>query len=386
MPHEKTNSMRDRRILITRREALSTAAKVAIGVAVAGVVAGVGGYYVGTMLKPTPPTKPVRKKVRVAVFETGFGTHTISDDVLWGCEQAEKILGIKAEPFDVNMFKREEAVTALSSAAESGKYDLIVGCHDGYREWIEMLAPKYPDQLWLCHDAGAKTKNLPNVAYTMFKQNEGSFLVGILAAKITKTKIVGYLGHLDIPILHDFAEGYKAGVHYVDPSIKVIEEYTGDPLDATKMKMYALHQFERGVDVLFVAGYLAGLGAYEAAKEKDKIVIGVDIDQCGWYPDHMVASMLKNVGLGLVITLKNFIEGKMDFNGTIYIFGPELVGPCDMGRGNCRSRIAKKLVTDEIRAEIEEAREKIIRGEIKVPGAMPWDKYEKEAKRFPVTL
>jgi len=366
-----------------RRAALGKLAKIGIGVGAAAIAAGVGTYLALTIR----PAKPVEKKVSVAVFEWGFGTHTIADDILWGCEHAGSVLGIDVEPLEVNMFKREEAVTALRSAAESGKYDLIVGCHDGFREWIELLAPDYPDQLWLCHDAGAKTKDLPNVAYTMFKQNEGSFLVGILAAKLTKTKTVGYLGHLDIPILHDFAEGYKAGVHYVDPEIEIIEEYTGDPIDAAKMKMYALHQFERGVDIVFVAGFLAGLGAYEAGREQNKLLIGVDIDQCGWFPDHMVASMLKNVGLlGLTITLKNFQEGKMEFDGSIYIFGPEVVHPCDMGRGNCRSRIAKELVTSEIREMIDDAKKKIVNKEIKVPGAMPWSEYEPGAKKFPIKL
>lgn len=357
---------------LTRRQVLAIIGGVII------VAVGGGAYYF--MTRP-PPTPPVKRKLSVAVFEWGFGTHTIADDVLAGAEQARTILGINVEVFEVNMFNREEATTALRSAAESKKYDVIVGLHDGFREWIELLAPEYPDQIWLAHDAGARTKNLPNVIYTFFKQNEGSFLVGILAARLTKTRKVGYLGHLDIPIIHDFAEGYKAGVRYADPAIKVIEEYTGDPMDATKMKMYAFSQFERGVDIIFVAGFLAGIGAYEAAVEKNKLVIGVDLDQCGWFPDNMVASMLKNVGLGLVITLKYYQEGEIKPGG-VYIFGSELIGPCDMGRGNCRSRIAGKIVTDEIRSEIEEAKLKIARGEIKVPGAMGWEEIEKVGKRL----
>lgn len=321
--------------------------------------------------------------IKVALFETGFGTNTISDDVLAGITQAGKVLPIEYDALDVDMFNEEEAVNSLRIAADKGEYDIIIGCHDGYAEWIRKIATEYPDQQWLMYDTGnwLGSEEESNVMGAMFKQNEGSFLAGILAAELTESNKVGFVGHLDIPVIHDFAEGYKAGAQYINSDIEVVESYTGDPMDASLGKEYAYAEIEKGVDIIFAAAYLAGVGIYEACDESGILSIGVDLDQCWMYPESMVASMQKNLGTGLVLFLKKFVEGEIE-PGSLYIYSTDVISLCGMGAGGCASEVAKEVVTTEIRDNIQTISVKINSGEIIVPGAFDWDSFEEIGERI----
>ncbi|MGH9960862.1 MAG: BMP family lipoprotein, partial [Pyrinomonadaceae bacterium] len=175
---------------------------------------------------------------------------------------------------------------AMRAFAERG-YDLIVGVGFAQTPIIEQVAKDYPTIRFAIVDG---VSDLPNVASLIFKEHEGSYLVGMLAAKATKTGTIGFLGGMDIGLIHRFKEGYEEGARAVNPNIRVIPNYVG-VTDAAwnnpgKGKEIALAQIGKGADVIFTAAGNSGLGAIDAVEQQGKqngrathFVIGVDSNQ-----------------------------------------------------------------------------------------------------------
>jgi basic membrane protein A len=159
---------------------------------------------------------------------------------------------------------------------------------------ITASATKYPNQKFAIIDAEAKGAN---VASILFKEHEGSFLMGIIAAKTSKSKKVGFVGGMDIPVIKRFEAGFKAGVQAIDPSVTVLTVYSGSFTDPGKGKDVALNMINQGADIIYHAAGSTGEGAIEAAKEKGVLAIGVDKDQNSLAPDTVISSMIKRVDL-----------------------------------------------------------------------------------------
>jgi basic membrane protein A and related proteins len=160
----------------------------------------------------------------------------------------------------------------------------------------------------------------PNVASVVFKEEEGSFLMGILAAKATKTNKVGFIGGMDVPIIHKFEAGFRAGVKAVNPNVQVIVVYTGNFHDVASGKEAAITIYGQGADIIFSAAGACGIGAIEAAKEKNLMAIGVDSDQNKLAPNHVISSMMKRVDVAIYEVSKlakagNFPGGKVTVLG-----------------------------------------------------------------------
>jgi len=259
---------------------------------------------------------------------------------------------------------------AMRAFAERN-YDLIIGIGFAQTPIIELVAKDYPNIRFAIVDG---VSNLPNVASLVFKEHEGSYLVGMLAAKTSKTGTIGFLAGMDIGLIHRFKGGYEEGARAVNPNIRVIPNYVG-VTDAAwnnpgKGKEIALAQIGKGVDVIFTAAGNSGLGAFDAVEQAGKqdgrathLVIGVDANQNMVKPGFVLTSMVKRVDNAVYAIIQDVVKGQ--FKAGFHVYGLN-----EDGVGYAMDENNKDLVTPEMIQQVEEAKKKIINGEIKVPDLM----------------
>ena len=239
------------------------------------------------------------KPIRVCVVYTGnLGDKSYNDSCNMGAEKAVEDFGIELKSLEGT--SAEDWETNLVNACEEG-YDLIIGASSNIADYITEHAPNYPDTKFAVIDT---TVNLPNVESISFAQNEGSFLAGAAAAMFTQKTdipnvnedhIIGWVGGMDIPVLHDFYTGYEQGAKYVDPDVQILQAFAGSWTDPLKGKELTLAQYEQGADIVMNVASGTGVGVLEGAKEADKYAIGVDLNQDGDQPGHVLTSMVKRV-------------------------------------------------------------------------------------------
>jgi basic membrane protein A len=302
-------------------------------------------------------------KLRVGiVFDIGGKDDKSFNAAAWeGVKRAQQELGIflrDGEPGDPTSIE-----PAMRAFAERG-YDLIIGVGFAQAPIMDEVARDYPNLKFAIIDGSI---DLPNVASLNFKEHEGSFLVGIIAARTTKTGKLGFVGGMDIPLIHKFETGYAEGAHYANPKIEVFENYVG-VTDAAwnnpgKGKELAKTQIDRGADVIFQAAGNSGLGVFDAAEEMHKLAIGVDANQNWVKPGFILTSMTKRVDVAVFNTVKELTEGK--FKGGIHEFGLDTDGV-----GYALDQYNRDLIPQSVLDEVERARQDIIAGRIKVTDAM----------------
>jgi len=197
-----------------------------------------------------------------------------------------------------------------------------------------------------------------------FREEQGSFLVGALAALVGGSKKLGFVGGMDSPLIHKFEAGYRAGVAHVCPDCEIIAQYAGVTPEAFRNpgrgKELALSQYQQGVNVIYHASGSTGLGVFEAARTMDKLAIGVDADQWGEAPGHILTSMVKRVDNAVFDTIESV--KKKHFRGGIRQFGL-----AEDGVGWVYDEHNKMLVPDAVRARLEALKTDIIAGRIVVP-------------------
>jgi basic membrane protein A len=259
---------------------------------------------------------------------------------------------------------------AMRAFAERG-YDLIIGVGFAQAPIMEQVAKEYPNIHFAIVDG---VSQLPNVASLVFKEHEGSFLVGILAAKASQTGTIGFLGGMDIGLIHRFATGYAEGARSINPNIKVIDNYVGVTDSAWnnpgKGKELALAQISKGADVIFTAAGNSGLGAFDAVEQAGKqnghathFVIGVDSNQNMVKPGFVLTSMVKRVDNAVYSIVQDVVNGK--FQPGFHVYGLDKDGV-----GYAMDEFNKDLVSPDAIQAAEAANKKIIAGEIKVTDAM----------------
>jgi basic membrane protein A len=259
---------------------------------------------------------------------------------------------------------------AMRAFAERN-YDLIIGIGFAQTPIIELVAKDYPNIRFAIVDG---VSNLPNVASLVFKEHEGSYLVGMLAAKNSKTGTIGFLGGMDIGLIHRFKGGYEEGARAVNPNIRVIPNYVGVTDSAWnnpgKGKEIALAQISKGADVIFTAAGNSGLGAFDAVEQAGKqdgrathFVIGVDANQNMVKPGFVLTSMVKRVDNAVYSIIQDVMNGQ--FKAGFHVYGLN-----EDGVGYAMDTNNKDLITPEMIAQVEEAKKKIVSGEIKVTDLM----------------
>ncbi|MGB7209746.1 MAG: BMP family ABC transporter substrate-binding protein [Pyrinomonadaceae bacterium] len=317
-------------------------------------------------------------KTRVGiVFDIGGKNDRSFNAAAWeGVKRAEKDLNICL--YDVEPGNPTSIEPAMRAFAERN-FDLIVGIGFAQGPIMQKVAVDYPAIKFAIVDgvifeADGKTPK-QNVASLVFREHEGSFLVGMIAAAKSKTGVLGFVGGMDIPLIHKFETGYEEGARYQNPNIKVLDNYVGVTDSAWnnpgKGKELALNQIEKGADVIFTAAGNSGLGAFDAAEqygknvqgEANKFVIGVDSNQNGVKPGFVLTSMVKRVDNAVYDVVKEVTGGK--FEGGFHVFGLDKDGVAyAMDEHN------KALIPADVIQKVEEARRMIGSGEIKVTDAM----------------
>jgi basic membrane protein A len=311
--------------------------------------------------------KPVTGMRVGLVFDVGGRGDKSFNDAAWnGVDRAVRELGIHPEYIEPgDGADRESGIRLLAAKG----FDLVIGVGFIFSDDLYAIAGEYPKVRFACIDyAKFDDKGFvvppPNMVALKFREEEGSYLVGALAALVSTTHTVGFVGGMDIPLIHKFEAGYTAGARAVCPECRVLTAYAGVTGDAFKNpqkgKELALSQYSAGADVVFHAAGSTGLGVFEAARERERFAIGVDADQWHEAPGRILTSMTKQVDVSVFETIRDLKGGK--FEGGVRVFGLREKGVDyvydDHNRG---------FIPDAVRTRVEALRQKIIAGEISVP-------------------
>ncbi len=298
------------------------------------------------------------------VFDVGgLGDKSFNDSAYAGLLRAREELGIVFEYFEPGDGSDREAALRIFSA---GKTDLIIGVGFLFTDDITKVASEFSDKKYVCIDyTWSEGKDVPeNLLGIRFREEEGAFLVGAAAGLVTETGILGFVGGMDIPLIHKFEAGYRAGVMAARPDARVLVHYAGVTDDAFKNpgrgRELALSQIDAGADVIFHASGSTGLGVFEAVRQRDKLAIGVDADQSYEAPDHILTSMTKNVDVAVFDAVRAAAAG--EFAGGILHEGLR-----EGAVGYVRREQNERWLTPEIVEQVESFRRRIIDGEITVP-------------------
>lgn len=306
--------------------------------------------------------------IRVCIVYTGnLGDKSYNDSCNMGAQKAVEDFGIELKSLEGGT--ADEWKANLLAACEEG-YDLIIGASSNIADYITEYGPSYPDTKFAVIDT---TVDLPNVESISFAQNQGSFLAGAAAAMFTQKTdiegvnedhIIGWVGGMDIPVLHDFYTGYEQGAKYIDPDIQILQSFAGEWQNPLKGKELTLAQYDQGADIVMNVASGTGAGVLEAAKEAGKYAIGVDLNQDADQPGSVLTSMVKRVDNACYLVIQSVVEGTFEGGTTQYL---------DLSKGGVSltdfSVIKEALgeqFPQDIMDKVDELSEKIISGEIVV--------------------
>jgi basic membrane protein A and related proteins len=314
------------------------------------------------------------------VFDVGGrGDKSFNDGAYVGAERAARELGARVRFIEPGEGSDREAGLRLLAAEGM---DLVIGVGFIFTDDLTALAKEYPNVRFAGVDyavatdaAGNPVQPPTNLAALKFREEQGSFLVGALAALLsrqrnigdratTPTTRVGFVGGMDIPLIHKFEAGYRAGVQRVCPQCTVVAQYAGATPEAFRNpgrgKELALSQYQQGANVIFHASGSTGLGVFEAARATGRLAIGVDADQYAEAPGFVLTSMVKGVDAAVFDAIKRAKDG--DFRGGIQQFGLR-----ENGVGYVYDANNRAMIPDSVRARVEALRDSIVAGSIAVP-------------------
>jgi basic membrane protein A len=302
-------------------------------------------------------------KVRVAVVAGDrVGDRGFTDSAYNGLLRAAKDFGVSYKVFEC---KADPSTYFDRTLAAAENFDLVFMC-PGYffDKEIAEIAPMFPKTTFVYIDG---VSDIPGLVSINFKEHEGSFLAGALAALMSSRpelklgkpgKTVGFVGGADWPVIRNFLGGYEQGVKYVDPTIRLEAVFAGTHYDPAKGKEAALQVNRKGANIVFQAAGPTGLGILEAARDAGFYAIGVDIDQCQSQTGYIMGSMLKRVDNAVYDTIQRAIEGKLT-RGTNYPYGVK-----ENGVGLCNCEQMKSMVPPEVIEQLRAIRAKVASGEI----------------------
>lgn len=298
------------------------------------------------------------------VFDVGGrGDKSFNDAAYAGLQRAKRELGINFETLETGEGADREA--ALRQLAANGD-ELVFGVGFLFSDDIRQLATEFPEVKFACVDYTVKEGETlpPNLVALKFREEEGSYLVGALAGLLSETGTVGFVGGMEIPLIKKFEAGYRAGVAAVRPHDRVLVKYAGTTgtafKDPTKGKELALAEYNQGADIIFHASGSTGLGVFEAAREKNRLAIGVDSDQYDEAPGHVLTSMVKRVDVAVFDTIKEVSEGH--WTGGVRVFGLS-----EGGVGWVYDEHNRGMIPDSVKATVDSLERQIVSGAIQVP-------------------
>jgi len=317
--------------------------------------------------KPTPtPAAPTKcnKRVALIIAQGGLGDRSYNDSGFAGLTKAAQDFGVEVKPIEssdpVGMGEK-----LLRDAAKAG-FDLVITLEYTHFDPLARVAPDFPNTMFAIVNIQVEG---PNVVSVIFKEHEGSFLAGALAAMVENdtsipgirgTKTIGVIGGTKSKGIDKFLVGYEEGAHYIDKDIKVLKAYSETFGDPAKGKELALSMFEQGADIVYQVAGGTGEGVIAAAKETGHYAIGVDSDQDYIAPGHVLTSMLKRVDIAVYDLVKRLCDGTLK-GGTVVTYGLK-----EGGVGLSEMKFTRQLIPKEYVDKVNELRDKIIKGEIKV--------------------
>ena len=283
-------------------------------------------------------------------FDKSFNEAAFNGAEKWKAETGGtyKELGMQSEA------QREQALRRLAEAGANP----VVMTGFAFGDVLNKVAPDFPDTKFAIIDMVVEQ---PNVKSVVFNEHEGSYLVGVMAAMASKTGTVGFIGGMDIPLIRKFGCGYAEGVKAVNPDAKIVMNMTGttpaawnDPVKGAEL---AKAQKAQGADVIYAAAGGTGIGVLQAAADEGILSIGVDSNQNYLHPGQVLTSMVKRVDNAVYDAFKE---------GADMTTGVNVMGLANDGVGYAMDDNNASLVTDDMKAKVEEAAAKIKSGEITV--------------------
>lgn len=229
------------------------------------------------------------KHIGVMLTDDGLGDQSFNDSSFKGLEKARDDLGIEFDYREIaETDTYEKGLTELVKAGN----DLVIGVGFSMQEDLEKVAKKYPKKQFLLIDAVSELKNVTSVT---FKEEQGSYLAGALAAMTTKSDVIGFVGGVDADVIHRFEKGFQKGAKSVNPKIKILSTYANTFSDAGKGSKIAKDMIKKKADVLYSAAGYTGVGVLKEAQSEGKYAIGVDSDQYYTAEKAVISSMVKKV-------------------------------------------------------------------------------------------
>jgi len=292
------------------------------------------------------------------LFDMGGKFDKSFNEGIWnGLEKFRKETGIKYREFEVRQeAQREQFLRKLASRGS----DPVIAVGFGQAAALTKVAKEFPNTRFSIIDM---VVDLPNVQSIIFKEHEGSFLVGVLAAMKSKTGKVGFVGGMDIPLIHKFACGYVQGVKHINPGTTVYQKMTGTTpaawSDPARGAQLAKTMYDSGADIVYAAAGSTGLGVLQAAADNKKLSIGVDSNQNHIQPGSVLTSMLKRVDVAAYEVFKTGYDGT-------WKSGFKILGLAEDGVGWALDEHNEKLVSSSMKSKVEQVRKDIISGKIKI--------------------
>ena len=296
-------------------------------------------------------------KVGVVLDKGGKDDKSFNSAADRGAHLAANDLGIRLK--EVESSDEAAFEPALRTFAERG-YPLVIAIGFSQSDAVKKVAAQFPNTHFALVDGIVEA---PNVESLLFAEHEGSYMVGYLAALVSKTHKVGFIGGMDIALIRRFEMGYSAGAKAADSHTEVIVNYVGVNSSAwanpTRGKELALSQYQRGADVVFHAAGASGLGVFDAAQESAAYAIGCDSNQNSIRPGRVLTSMLKRVDTAVYDAIKQQLEGG-------FKAGTKTFGLKDKGIDYAIDENNRALIAP-FQSKLEGVRKKIEDGLIKVP-------------------
>ncbi len=341
--------------------------------------------------KKTEEAKETKDGLKVVLLITSnLGDKGFYDSANDGMKLIEKELGAEVKTIEMGQDPSKYEPYFRDVAEQDWDY-IIVGSSPAV-EIAEALIPEYPDKKFIMFDTEVDWSkgDFSNLYCVQYKQNEGSFLAGAVAAVMTTEgknanpdKVIGCIGGGDLPIINDFMIGYIRGAQHVESDIKVAVAYAGTFVDSAKGKELALSQMsQQNVDICFQIASQTGIGVLDAAKEKGLYAIGVDGDQAAAFKDSdpgmaevIVTSMMKRVDQFLRHAIKMAEDGNLPWGKT------EVIGLKELGVGIIYGENFERELSEEKQSMIKDIEQQIIDGKIEVESALGMDTAEFEVIR-----
>ena len=245
-------------------------------------------------------------KVCLILSEGGVNDESFNQSAYEGALEAEKELGIKVS------YLEAESVADYTQNIETAidqDNDLIVGVGFQVGDAIKEASVAYPEQKFVAIDSSYDEVS-ENLRPITFNEEQAGYTVGLIASQMSKTGVVGFVGGMDIPSCSNFYLGYERGAKEANPDVKVLKQFTNSFTDAAKGRVVAGQMANENADIIFMAAGGGNAGSLEVVRENNIKAIGVDMANNYLAPEHIITSALKNVGEGLKLTIKDFVDGK----------------------------------------------------------------------------